>query len=76
MYGVNLQPCYWTVAKDETPSPTRRGHRLDNPWRRDLPAGACPATVKFPESARAANVYPIAILKGQKVLSQAGFANP
>ena len=49
---------------------------MDNPWRRDLPAGACPATVKFPESARAANVYPIAILKGQKVLSQAGFANP
>ncbi|MDT5203221.1 MAG: molybdate transport system substrate-binding protein [Mycobacterium sp.] len=58
-------------------------------------AGDKVSTVKFPESADAVNVYPIAILKhasqpalaqkfvdlvtgpmGQKVLNQAGFANP
>lgn len=58
-------------------------------------AGDKVSTVKFPESAGAVNVYPIAILKhasqpalaqkfvdlvmgatGQKVLNQAGFANP
>ena len=58
-------------------------------------AGDKVSTVKFPESANAVNVYPIAILKhasqpalaqkfvdlvtgatGQKVLNQAGFANP
>jgi molybdate transport system substrate-binding protein len=58
-------------------------------------AGDAVSTVKFPESAGAVNVYPIAILKhaaqpavaqkfvdlvtgevGQKVLNQAGFANP
>lgn len=60
-----------------------------------LKAGDKVSTVRFPESADAVNVYPIAILKhasqpalaqkfvdlvtgatGQKVLNQAGFANP
>jgi hypothetical protein len=30
VYGVNLGTCYWTVARDETLNPARRGHRLDN----------------------------------------------
>ena len=38
MYGVNLRTCYWTVARDETLNPARRGHRLDNGWHHDVPA--------------------------------------
>ncbi len=36
--ALTVSLCYWTVARDETSNPARRGHRLDNGWHRDIAA--------------------------------------